>query len=67
MVFGRRTCVDPLALVHLVQTDSRTYRMQGAERLQFRLEMPDDDDRFTLVEQLLQKLASKASAVQRTA
>jgi len=67
MVFGKRTCVDPLALVHLVQTDSRTYRMQGAERLQFRLEIPDDDDRFSFVERLLQKLANKASAVQRTA
>jgi transcription-repair coupling factor (superfamily II helicase) len=67
MVFGKRTGVDPLALVHLVQTDSRTYRMQGAERLQFRLEMPDDDDRFTFVERLLQTLASRASAVQRTA
>ena len=67
MVFGKRTRVDPVALVHLVQNDSQTYRMQGAERLQFRLEMPDDNDRFTFVEQLLQNLASKASDVRRMA
>jgi transcription-repair coupling factor (superfamily II helicase) len=67
MVFGKQTHVDPVALVQLVQNDSQTYRMQGAERLQFRLEMSDDNDRFTFVEQLLQKLASKTSAVRRMA
>jgi transcription-repair coupling factor (superfamily II helicase) len=67
MVFGKQTYVDPLALVRLVQNDSQTYRMQGAERLQFRLEMPGDDDRFTFVERLLQKLASKTSDIQRMA
>jgi transcription-repair coupling factor (superfamily II helicase) len=67
IVFGKRTRVDPVALVQLVQNDSQTYRMQGAERLQFRLEMPDDKDRFTFVEQLLQNLASKTSGVRRMA
>jgi transcription-repair coupling factor (superfamily II helicase) len=67
IVFGKRTRVDPVALVQLVQNDSQTYRMQGAERLQFRLEIPDDKDRFTFVEQLLQNLASKTSGVRRMA
>ena len=67
VVFSKRTRVDPVALVRLVQNDSQTYRMPGAERLQFRLEMPDDDDRFTFVERLLQNLASKVSDVRRMA
>src|SRR5690606_36502016 len=67
MVFGKRTLVDPVALVRLVQSDSHTYRMQGAERLQFRLELPDDDDRFTFVEQLLQNLSADESSARRLA
>jgi transcription-repair coupling factor (superfamily II helicase) len=67
VVFGKRTRVDPVAIVQLVQNDSQTYRMQGAERLQFRLEMADDNDRFAFVEQLLQNLASKASGARRMA
>jgi transcription-repair coupling factor (superfamily II helicase) len=67
MVFGKKTLVDPVALVRLVQNDSHTYRMQGAERLQFRLELTDDDDRFTFVEQLLQELSSDPARARRLA
>jgi transcription-repair coupling factor (superfamily II helicase) len=66
-VFGKRTRVDPLTLVRLVQNDSQKYRLQGAARLQFRLEMPNDRDRFTFVEELLQTLASDAASARRMA
>ena len=65
LVFGKKTLVDPVALVRLVQNDSHTYRMQGAERLQFRLELPEDDDRFTFVEQLLQELSTDPASARR--
>lgn len=65
--FGKRTSVDPVGLVRLVQGDSHKYRLQGAERLQFRLEMPGDNDRFTFVEGLLQSLAGNSSGVSRMA
>jgi transcription-repair coupling factor (superfamily II helicase) len=67
LVFGKKTLVDPVALVRLVQNDSHTYRMQGAERLQFRLELPEDDDRFTFVEQLLQELSTDPASARRLA
>ena len=67
VLFGKRTHVDPVALVRLVQQDGQTYRLQGAERLQFRLEMPGDNDRFTVVEELLQSLASGAAETRRMA
>lgn len=60
--FGKEAAVDPVALVQLVQGDERVYRLQGADRLQFRLAMPEDDDRFTVVEELLGKLASGSGA-----
>ncbi len=59
--FGSRAAVDPAALVQLVQS-GRAYRMQGADRLQFRVEMPDDDERFATVEKLLQTLQRSAGA-----
>lgn len=59
--FGRRSSVNPAVLVQLVQNESQTYRMQGAHRLQFRLEMPDEEDRFTAIEDLLQTLAADAA------
>ena len=56
VVFAGGADVDPAALVALVQSDSRVYRMRGADRLQFRLEMPVDEDRFAFVERLLASL-----------
>lgn len=56
--FGKRTAIDPLVLVDLVQSDSQTYRMRGADRLQFRLAIASDDDRFNVTDRLLQRLAS---------
>ncbi len=59
--FGSRASVDPAALVQLVQS-SRAYRMQGADRLQFRVEMPDEDERFETVEALLDRLQQGSGA-----
>jgi transcription-repair coupling factor (superfamily II helicase) len=55
--FGKRTAVNPMALVQLVQGDGETYRLRGADRLQYRLAMPGDEDRFEFVERLLSGLA----------
>jgi transcription-repair coupling factor (superfamily II helicase) len=65
LVFGKRTHVNPVTLVRLVQKDTQTYRLQGAERLQFRLEMKDDKDRFALVERLLLNLSSEAAGIRK--
>ena len=67
MVFGRQTHVDPLLLVRLVQSDSGKFRMQGATRLQFRLEMPNDQDRFAFIEKLLQSLTAETVSARRMA
>ena len=67
IVFGKRTLVDPVALVRLVQSESHRFRMQGAERLQLRLEMPSDEDRFRTIEELLQSLTSAAGSARRMA
>ncbi|HEX7062576.1 MAG TPA: transcription-repair coupling factor [Woeseiaceae bacterium] len=66
--FGRKAAVDPVVLVELVQSKDRVYRLQGADRLQFRLAMPDEAARFTVVEELLAKLgAGSGTRVSRAA
>ena len=53
LVFGSQTGIDPVTLVSLMQNSGGKYRMQGAHRLQFRLDMADQADRFEKIEQLL--------------
>ena len=63
--FGSQTSMDPMALVHMVENESQIYRLQGAHRLQFRMDLSDTATRFTQVETLLDRLAT--SGVQTTA
>jgi transcription-repair coupling factor (superfamily II helicase) len=58
LLFGKETRVDPLNLVRLVQREGQGFRMQGAHRLQFRLEMHTPDKRFAAIELLLRELAT---------
>lgn len=57
--FGSRTTVDPAALVKMVQNESHIYRLQGAHRLQFRMDLSDVDNRFTEIEKLLNRMAAR--------
>jgi len=57
LVFGPQSHIDPVALVQLVQNDSRTFKLQGSHRLQFRQDMSDIETRFTSIEKLLGQLA----------
>ena len=57
LVFGADSRIDPVALVQLVQNDSRTYRLQGSHRLQFSQPLDDLEERFRAVEALLATLS----------
>ena len=57
--------MDPMTLVHMVENESHIYRLQGAHRLQFRMDLSDTATRFTQVEKILDRLA--AGGVQSTA
>jgi len=59
IVFGAESNVDPVELIRLVQNDSRTYKLQGSHRLQFRLDLSDIETRFASIEKLLDRLAVK--------
>ncbi len=57
LVFGDDSRIDPVALVKLVQNDSRCYRLQGSHRLSFRLDLQDVGARFRAIEELMGTLA----------
>lgn len=59
VVFGPDSRIDPLALVKLVQNDSRRYRLQGSNRLQLNDDLSDLERRFATIEDLLSLLAVK--------
>lgn len=61
--FGANSRIDPVALVHLVQNDSHTYRLQGSHKLRFQLDLSKLDTRFDTIEKLLERLAVKEPAV----
>ena len=56
LVFGSKTQIDPATLVNLMQNNPGTYRMQGAHRLKFQLEMATPESRFSRIEALLAEL-----------
>ena len=59
LVFGPNSRIDPVALVQLVQNDSRRFRLQGSHRLQIKDDLADLDKRFVTIENLLDCLTVK--------
>ena len=59
--FKESTRVNPLALVKLVQSDPRGYKLAGATRLRFDQELPDGLERLQFVERLLDRFAIDAT------
>jgi len=63
VLFGDDSHIDPVALVQIVQNESRSYRLQGSHRLSFRLDLADIELRFRSIENLLARLAVKQDTV----
>jgi transcription-repair coupling factor (superfamily II helicase) len=63
--FGAQPNIDPMHIISLVQSDSRTYRFDGQTRLRFSMDLDEDEERFTAVEELLRHLAGTENLDQR--
>jgi transcription-repair coupling factor (superfamily II helicase) len=59
LVFAAESHIDAVALVQLVQNDSRRYRLQGSHRLQITDDMSKLEKRFSTIETLMQALTVK--------
>ena len=56
LLFRPDTPVEPLALIRLIQSDSRRYRLDGQDKLRFNLDLSEPDVRFATVHRLLDEL-----------
>jgi len=54
--FDKQTQVEPMALVTLVQTQPRQFKLEGSNQLRFTLPMEHHETRFQRVEDLLKQL-----------
>lgn len=54
--FSPNTSVDPLSLVQLIQHDPMTYKLTGANQLQFIHDCEDPEDKLHFIDQLLDKI-----------
>jgi transcription-repair coupling factor (superfamily II helicase) len=56
LLFRDDTCVEPLTLIRLLQSDGRRYRLDGQDKLRFNLDLSDPDVRFDTIHRLLDSL-----------
>jgi transcription-repair coupling factor (superfamily II helicase) len=55
--FAATTCVDPLTLIKLIQSQPKRYKFEGATLFKFQVPMERPEDRFNTLEALLERLA----------
>lgn len=60
--FNDEPNIDPLALVKLVQSDPACYRLDGATALKFSCDISDYEERFEMIETLLDALTPQQEA-----
>ena len=54
ITFKETTCVNPMSIVQLVQSDPLSYKLAGATRLRFECDLSDLTERQDFIEHLLQ-------------
>lgn len=60
--FSDKTNVNPLALVKLVQAEPNQYRLTNGNRLRFDCELPEHEERYQFVHQLIEHIAAETTA-----
>jgi len=62
ILFDKEPKVDPTMIIRLIQTQPKTYKLDGQDKLRFMLNLEDRETRFRSVEKLLDMLAVKEAA-----
>ena len=60
--FEKEPKIDPAAVIRLIQTQPKNYKLDGQDKLRFILDMPEREQRFQAAEKLLEMLAIKQAA-----
>ncbi|MDF3931003.1 transcription-repair coupling factor [Pseudomonas citronellolis] len=59
--FAADTCVDPLVLIKMIQSQPNRYKFEGATLFKFQVPMERPEERFNTLEALFERLAPNAS------
>ncbi|HET7557809.1 MAG TPA: transcription-repair coupling factor [Rhodanobacteraceae bacterium] len=62
VIFRDRPDIEPMTILRLIQKQSRTYKLDGQDKLRVVMELPGTAERLQAAEQLLEALAVKAKA-----
>jgi transcription-repair coupling factor (superfamily II helicase) len=62
ILFAPHPDIDPAAVIRLIQTQARTYRLDGPDKLRFATPLPDPESRAEFVTRILQRLRGGDSA-----
>jgi len=60
--FSSQTRVDPGKIVNLIQSQPQTYKLDGQDKIRINKDLPDVMDRFTMLDNLLNEIATKNAA-----
>jgi transcription-repair coupling factor (superfamily II helicase) len=59
--FAADTCVDPLVLIKLIQSQPNRYKFEGATLFKFQVPMERPEERFNTLEALLERLTPQSA------
>ncbi|AYC33432.1 transcription-repair coupling factor [Pseudomonas cavernae] len=59
--FAGNTCVDPLTLIKLIQSQPNRYKFEGATLFKFQVPMERPEERFNTLEALFERLAPQSA------
>jgi transcription-repair coupling factor (superfamily II helicase) len=60
VVFTAKPDIDPMSVIRLVQSQSKTYQLDGADKMKIKLEIPDAVTRLQAARGLLTYLGGRA-------
>ena len=59
ILFHPEPSIDPVRIIHLIQTRPKRYKLEGAEKLRFFADMPDTATRLATLRQILLELTGE--------
>lgn len=62
IVFQPEANIDPSRIIHLIQSDPSSYKLDGQDKLRINKELPDAESRFQILEYLFNEIALKIAA-----
>ena len=60
--FSDEANIDPAKIIHLIQSEPQTYKLDGQDKLRISKELPDIIDRFKMLDNLLNTITTRNAA-----